>query len=108
MMDSFVCRCAATWRAIAFWVGPLAVLTIASCAPTAPAAPPPVTPAAPPAAQPAPAAASAPAAPAAPAAPPVSDWKAAPTNGSPGVNVPKLSGNDLLKNNSFEGGKYLP
>ena len=56
------------------------------------------------AAAPAPAAA----APAAPAAAVVSDWNAAPTNGSPGVNAPKLSGNDLLKNNSFEGGKSIP
>ena len=44
----------------------------------------------------------------APAAPIVSDWNAAPTDGSPGVNVPKLSGNDLLRNNSFDGGKYIP
>ena len=53
MIESLVCRRAATSRAIAFWVAPLAVWAVASCAPTAPAAPPPVTPAAPPAAQPA-------------------------------------------------------
>ena len=108
MIESLVCRRAATSRAISFWVAPLAVWAVASCAPTAPAAPPPVTPAAAPPAQPTPPPTRGPAASTAPAAPPVSDWNAAPTNGSPGVNVPKLSGNDLLKNNSFEGGKYLP
>jgi endoglucanase len=70
---------------------------------------PPATAAAPP-----PAAAAAPAAP--PAVPPGSatvqtsmmDWNAAPTNGSPGVKAPPLSGHDLLKNSTFDGGKYLP
>jgi endoglucanase len=37
-----------------------------------------------------------------------SDWTAAPTNGSPGLDVPKLSGNELLNNTSFSGGKYIP
>src|SRR5215831_14825968 len=37
-----------------------------------------------------------------------SDWDAPPTNGSPGVDAPKLSGNDLIKNVSFDGGKYIP
>ena len=37
-----------------------------------------------------------------------SDWTAAPTNGSPGVDVPKLSGNELINNTSFSGGKYIP
>jgi endoglucanase len=36
------------------------------------------------------------------------DWNAPPTNGSPGLDVPKLSGNDLIKNVSFDGGKYIP
>ena len=103
MIESLVRRRAATSRTLAFWVTPLAVWAVAACAPTAPAAPPPVTPAAAPPAPPVPAAS-----PAAPAAAVVSDWNAAPTNGSPGVNVPKLSGNDLLKNNSFEGGKSVP
>jgi endoglucanase len=94
MIEIIVRRRAARPRAIALFVAPLALWSAAGCAPT-PA--PPVTPAAVPAAPPP-----------APAAPPVSDWKAAPTNGSPGVNVPKLSGNDLLKNNSFDGGKYVP
>ena len=112
MIESLVCRRVATSRAIALLAAPLALWAASSCAPTAPAAPPPVTPAAAPAAQPAapPSATATPAsaAPAAPAAAVVSDWNAAPTNGSAGVNVPKLSGNDLLKNNSFEGGKYIP
>jgi endoglucanase len=66
----------------------------------------------------------APGAPASPAAPPVPapgappaaaadvgtapDWNAAPTNGSPGVDVPKLSGNELLNNTDFTGGAYVP
>src|SRR5262245_52457221 len=37
-----------------------------------------------------------------------SDWSAPPTNGSPGIDVPKLTGNDLIKNVSFDGGKYIP
>src|SRR4051794_89902 len=37
-----------------------------------------------------------------------SDWNAPPTNGSPGMDVPKLSGHDLIKNVSFDGGKYIP
>ena len=36
------------------------------------------------------------------------DWNAAPTNGSPGVDAPKLSGHDLLNNTTFDGGKYIP
>jgi len=36
------------------------------------------------------------------------DWNAAPTNGSQGVDAPKLSGKDLLANTTFEGGKYIP
>jgi endoglucanase len=36
------------------------------------------------------------------------DWSAAPTNGSPGVDVPKLSGHDLIKNVDFASGKYVP
>jgi endoglucanase len=68
-------------------------------APASPATPPPAA-----------AAGTAPgaAAPAAAPASPVSDWNAAPTNGSPGVNAPKLTGNDLIKNSTFEGGKYIP
>jgi endoglucanase len=56
--------------------------------------------------------AEAPPAGAAPAAPAVvstaSDWNAPPSNGSPGVDAPKLSGNELLANTDFEGGKYIP
>ncbi len=81
-----------------------AALAMAAC--TAPAAQ-----STAPAATPATAAAAA-----APATPPgaavvdtsTMDWNAAPTNGSPGVHVPPLSGHELLKNNSFEGGKYIP
>ena len=36
------------------------------------------------------------------------DWHAPPTNGSPGMNVPKLSGNNLIANATFDGGKSLP
>jgi endoglucanase len=36
------------------------------------------------------------------------DWSAAPTNGSPGANVPKLSGNNLIANATFNDGKALP
>ena len=36
------------------------------------------------------------------------DWSAAPTNGSPGLDVPKLSGHDLIKNVDFASGKYVP
>jgi endoglucanase len=76
---------------------------LATCASSPPAAPPAGTPA--PAAPPA-------AAPAAPAAPEAvgtaADWNAPPTNGSPGVDVPKLSGNELLNNTDFQGGKYVP
>jgi endoglucanase len=49
---------------------------------------------------------------AAPAAPALvsgaPDWTAAPTNGSPGIDVPKLSGHDLIKNVDFASGKYVP
>jgi endoglucanase len=51
-------------------------------------------------------AASAPAVAAAPGA--LADWNAAPTNGSPGVDAPKLSGNNLIVNASFSDGKSLP
>jgi endoglucanase len=95
MVEIVLRRRAASPRAIALWLAPLA----ACSAPAATAPPAPVTPAAPVVAPPP--------ASVAPAAP-VSDWTAAPTNGSPGVNVPKLSGNDLLKNNSFDGGKFIP
>jgi endoglucanase len=48
----------------------------------------------------------------APAAPTVVsaavDWNAAPTNGSPGIDVPRLSGHDLIKNVDFATGKYIP
>jgi endoglucanase len=72
----------------------LLVLSLAGCvSPTG--APPPTAP--PPGPPPAPAVVSV-----------ASDWSAAPTNGSPGIAVPKLSGNDLIKNVSFEGGKYIP
>jgi endoglucanase len=37
-----------------------------------------------------------------------SDWNAQPTNGSPGVDVPKLSGHELLGNTDFNSGKYIP
>ena len=73
------------------------------------------------AASPPPPAPGAPAAPAAAAAPPASaappvpavvsaaaDWNAPPTNGSPGVDVPKLSGNELLENTDFAGSAYVP
>jgi endoglucanase len=36
------------------------------------------------------------------------DWSAAPSNGSPGMNVPKLSGNNLIANPTFDDGKALP
>jgi endoglucanase len=108
MIESLLRRRAAASRAIALCFAPVAVWAVTSCAPTAPAAPPPVTPGATALAQPRPAVTPAAAPPPAATAAPVSDWNVAPTNGSPGVNVPKLSGNDLLKNNSFEGGKYLP
>ncbi|HET6147682.1 MAG TPA: glycoside hydrolase family 9 protein [Polyangia bacterium] len=36
------------------------------------------------------------------------DWGAPPTNGSPGANVPKLSGNNLIANGTFNDGKMLP
>jgi len=52
-------------------------------------------------------AAPAPAVVAVPGAPPA-DWNAPPTNGSPGMNVPKLSGNNLIANATFGGGKSLP
>jgi endoglucanase len=52
------------------------------------------------------------AAPAAPPAPAVvsdaADWNAPPANGSPGLDVPKLSGHDLVKNTDFASGKYVP
>src|SRR3954469_16231020 len=64
---------------------------------------------------PAPSAATAVAAPSPPTdAPPgaaivaAGDWNAPPSNGSPGVDAPKLSGNELLDNTNFEGAKYVP
>jgi endoglucanase len=36
------------------------------------------------------------------------DWNAPPANGSPGVDVPKLSGNELLGNTDFGAKTYLP
>ena len=78
------------------WV---AACGLAACAAPAPA-PAPAAPAAPPPA------AAAPAAPAVVSA--ANDWNAPPTNGSPGVDVPKLSGNELLGNTDFTGGKYIP
>ena len=83
----------------------LAVGFGACAAPGAQQPPPPAAPPAPAAAPPAPAVV-----PSGPVATQTSmmDWNAAPTNGSPGVKVPPLSGHDLLKNNSFDGGKYLP
>jgi endoglucanase len=52
---------------------------------------------------------SAPAALASPAAPSAAaDWTAAPTNGSPGLETPKLSGHELLENVDFATGKYVP
>ncbi|HVU52048.1 MAG TPA: glycoside hydrolase family 9 protein [Polyangia bacterium] len=50
--------------------------------------------------------ATAPTAPAVVSAAP--DWTAAPTNGSPGLDVPKLSGHDLIANADFASGKYVP
>jgi endoglucanase len=35
-------------------------------------------------------------------------WTAPPTNGSPGIDAPKLSGHDLIKNVDFASGKYVP
>ena len=54
--------------------------------------------------------------PPAPAGPPAAagpgalpaDWSAPPTNGSPGMNVPRLSGNNLIANATFNDGKALP
>ena len=72
------------------------------------ASPPPPAPGAPAA----PAAAAAPPASAAPAAPAVvgaaADWNAPPTNGSPGVDVPKLSGNELLEQHRLRGRQVRP
>jgi endoglucanase len=80
------------------------LLSTLGCASTPPPpAPPPAT-GAPPAPAPTPAAPPANAGAAAAAA----DWNAAPTEGSPGVDAPKLSGHELLKNTTFEGGKYIP
>lgn len=35
-------------------------------------------------------------------------WNAAPTNGSPGIKVPPLSGHNLLKHGNFDEGKSVP
>jgi endoglucanase len=77
----------------------LVVVSSAGCGPAAKPGPAAATPATA-------AAAGAPAAPVVVSA--ASDWTAAPTNGSPGVDVPKLSGNELLDNTDFSGGKYIP
>ena len=53
-------------------------------------------------------AAAMPPAPMAPVEATAADWSAAPTNGSPGVDVPKLSGKELLGNTNFDGGKFIP
>ena len=92
---------------------PLLVASFVVCLATGCAAP-----AAPGAAAPSPAApgpAAPPAPPPASAMPPAptvvspaSDWNAPPTNGSPGVDAPKLSGHELLNNTTFDGGKYVP
>jgi endoglucanase len=87
---------------------PVGRFVVASTFLTACASPAPPAPGAPAA----PAAAESPPASAAPAVPAVvstaSDWNAPPTNGSPGVDAPKLSGNELLNNTDFEGSKYVP
>jgi len=87
---------------------PVGRFVVASTFLAACASPPPPAPGAPAA----PAAAEVPPASAAPAVPAVvsaaADWTAPPTNGSPGVDAPKLSGNDLLNNTDFEGSKYVP
>ncbi|HVV17647.1 MAG TPA: glycoside hydrolase family 9 protein [Polyangia bacterium] len=96
MAETFAPRRARLRAVAALFVAPLA-----ACAPATQPIAAPATPAAPPAV-------SAPPAPPPPPAPPVSDWNAPPTNGSPGVHPPKLSGNDLLGNSTFDGGKSLP
>ena len=68
-----------------FWLASAVVLTL-GCSHKPPPAPPP---------------------PAAPGALPA-DWSAPPANGSPGANVPKLSGNNLIANATFDDGKALP
>ena len=90
-----------TYRLLAL----VSALGIAACASSPPAAP----------GAPAPAATAPPGTPPAAAAPPGSaavestpDWNAPPTNGSPGVDVPKVSGNELLNNTDFDTGKYIP
>src|SRR5262245_9312854 len=91
-----------TYRLLAL-VSALGLTACASSPPAAPGAPAATAPTAPPGAPP-------------PlATPPGSavvqgtpDWNAPPTNGSPGVDVPKLSGNELLGNTDFDGGKYIP
>ncbi len=98
-------RMAMTYRLFA----PVGRFVVASTFLTACAAsPPPPAPGAPAA----PAAAAAPPASAAPPVPAVvsaaADWNAPPTNGSPGVDVPKLSGNELLENTDFAGSEYVP
>ncbi|HXT99162.1 MAG TPA: glycoside hydrolase family 9 protein [Polyangia bacterium] len=98
MPETAVHRRALAPRALALLIAPLAAWS-AGCEPAPSAVRAPATPAA----SPPPAAA-----PAAATAAPVSDWNAAPTNGSPGVNAPKLTGNDLLKNSTFDGGKSIP
>jgi len=97
MPETFTSRRAAL-RTAALFVAPLAAACARTTQPTAA----PVTPAA------AAAPAAPPPAPAPAAAAPVSDWTAPPTEGSPGVHPPKLSGNELLGQSTFDGGKSIP
>ena len=85
---------------------PVGRFVVASMFLAACASPPPPAPGAPAAPAEPPPASAAPAVPAVVSA--ASDWNAPPTNGSPGVDAPKLSGNELLNNTDFEGSKYVP
>ena len=91
-----------TYRLLAL-VSALGLTACASSPPAAPGAPAPTAATAPPGAPPA---AATP--PGTAAVESTTDWNAPPTNGSPGVDVPKLSGNELLGNTDFDGGKYIP
>jgi endoglucanase len=94
-----VFACAALSLSFALLVDCASPTPPAAAAPTPPAAT--ATPAAPPTAP-----AGGPA-----SNPPIgsaADWNAPPTNGSPGVDAPKLSGHELLNNTTFDGGKYIP
>jgi endoglucanase len=101
-----VVRAPSLFRAYGFAACGLAACGLAACASSPPAPAPGAAPAA---------ASNVPASPAPLDAPPGSgvvaasaDWNATPTNGSAGVDAPKLSGNELLNNTDFEGGKYIP